>query len=1259
VLLLENNLIDRSVGSSKPKTNNTPMLKFIQTAVALFVVFTSVGQLTLTADLSCAANPSPLEVRITGPFWGWDPTGGPTATDNGDGTWSVVLDPAPAVDMEYLWVSDGVQENLIQSMVDGGTCAPITDFVNYANRQWLAGGADVTGDIYGSCTGCGPAPLVLELDMSCSAITSPGVVGITGPFWGWDPLAGPIAVDNGNGIWTVTLAPAPTADMEYLWVVDGVQENLIQAMVDGGTCAPVTDFANFANRQWIVGDADISDTHDQCDACPSTCGALLSLTFDDATSIDAWSEVADATLPEATLGWNASGVTTGALEISALNSAIVGRAYIFQYDNAAVNYDGATSVQVSFEAKISTPLAGTAVHFQTNLPGIGVTTNLDIQTGGLNDATWTTYTFDYPGVGAGTNFSMNFNLAAGAFIGSGGALLIDNMQLSCTSTEVAAPVSLTAEVCGAPATGLRITGPLWGWDPNAGPVASDNGDGTWTVVLDPAPTVDFEYLWVADGVQENLIQAMVDGGTCAPITDFANYANRLWTVGAGDVSETYGQCAGCSQPPLTLTLDVSCSANATPAAVSFTGPFWGWDPNAGPVATDNGDGTWTVTLDPAPSGNMEYLWSVDGVQENLIQAMIDGGDCAPVTDFVAYANREWAAGEPDVADTFGQCEACAVAGPGCTDVAAVNYDAAATEDDGTCQYNVTFQVDMNEYLDPFTTVYVAGSYNGWCADCNPMEDPELDGIWTATYPIPNGEYQFKYQLDMWAADEPLVAGQSCVQSNGGVINRTLSVASADQTFDLVCWASCYPCASGLVPGCNNSNAVNFDPLATVNDGTCLLNVTFSVDMQDYVGTYTDVHLNGQFNGWCGDCAPMEDLDLDLVYELTVEMQEGYYEFKYTTDNFTDQEIFSGTESCIVENFGFSNRFAQPTDNLVLDVVCWNSCTACVATSDVFGCTNTNATNYDPAATADDGSCLYEVILSVNMNQYVDSYTTVYVSGGFNGWNGLSNPMSDADLDNVWEVTVLFPEGANEYKFTIDDWAVQENFIGGEACTVTIGGFTNRSLIVSGNTTVNTVCWNSCIACSSNSYTLTFRVDMTNETVDANGIQLVASFQGFDPLATPMTYLGYGIYEYSIILLEGTVLQYKYLNGIDFLMAEMVPVECGVDDGNGGFNRTHTVGEADETILVCFSECDACAGCTDPLSAEYNPFAGMDDGSCLTPLVYGCTYADAMNYAGSATIDDGSCMFMLGSDCPEDLNNDGLVNATDLLQFLGAFGSTCL
>ena len=32
---------------------------------------------------------------------------------------------------------------------------------------------------------------------------------------------------------------------------------------------------------------------------------------------------------------------------------------------------------------------------------------------------------------------------------------------------------------------------------------------------------------------------MVDGGACAPVTDYANYANRLWEVGAENPSDVY------------------------------------------------------------------------------------------------------------------------------------------------------------------------------------------------------------------------------------------------------------------------------------------------------------------------------------------------------------------------------------------------------------------------------------------------------------------------------------------------------------------------------------------------------------------------------------------------------------------------------------------------------------------------------------------------------------------------------------------------
>jgi hypothetical protein len=82
-----------------------------------------------------------------------------------------------------------------------------------------------------------------------------------------------------------------------------------------------------------------------------------------------------------------------------------------------------------------------------------------------------------------------------------------------------------------------------------------------------------------------------------------------------------------------------------------------------------------------------------------------------------------------------------------------------------------------------------------------------------------------------------------------------------------------------------------------------------------------------------------------------------------------------------------------------------------------------------------------------------------------------------------------------------------------------------------------------------------------------------------------------------------------------------------------------------------------AGCTDPTACNYDAAATQDDGSCDSISCQGCTYPSADNYDAGATEDDGSCIFT--NSCPEDLNGDGVINATDLLQFLGAFGSNCL
>jgi hypothetical protein len=128
------------------------------------------------------------------------------------------------------------------------------------------------------------------------------------------------------------------------------------------------------------------------------------------------------------------------------------------------------------------------------------------------------------------------------------------------------------------------------------------------------------------------------------------------------------------------------------------------------------------------------------------------------------------------------------------------------------------------------------------------------------------------------------------------------------------------------------------------------------------------------------------------------------------------------------------------------------------------------------------------------------------------------------------------------------------------------------------------------------------------------------------------------------------------------------------------------------------------GCTAPFACNYNPTATVDDGSCLDydecgvcggegmaegdcdcegnqldaleicggdcisdfngnsvcdpNEIFGCTYSSAINYNPEATADDGSCEYSF-SDCPADIDGDGIVTTQDLLSFLSFFGETCL
>lgn len=107
----------------------------------------------------------------------------------------------------------------------------------------------------------------------------------------------------------------------------------------------------------------------------------------------------------------------------------------------------------------------------------------------------------------------------------------------------------------------------------------------------------------------------------------------------------------------------------------------------------------------------------------------------------------------------------------------------------------------------------------------------------------------------------------------------------------------------------------------------------------------------------------------------------------------------------------------------------------------------------------------EVTFQLNMNDYTGSYSTPYVSGTFNNWSGDANALTDEDGDGIYSTTLEIAVGSYEYKFTADNWAIQEELTEGSTCTITTDGFTNRVLEVgTSNKNVGPVCWNSCENC---------------------------------------------------------------------------------------------------------------------------------------------------------------------------------------------------
>ena len=350
--------------------------------------------------------------------------------------------------------------------------------------------------------------------------------------------------------------------------------------------------------------------------------------------------------------------------------------------------------------------------------------------------------------------------------------------------------------------------------------------------------------------------------------------------------------------------------------------------------------------------------------------------------------------------------------PGGATANVASWDSAVFNMD--CRQPATYHVSVNMNQQTVSTngVHIAGNFQGWNPSATAMTDANGDGVYEYTISTFVGE-KIEYKFingNAWGSDESVPV--ACRVP--GTLNRGDSIANVADSAATVCYALCFNCAG----------------------------VTFNVDMNQVTQAFTTPEVNGLWNNWCGNCNPLTDANGDGIWTTTLPLPVGTtQEYKFSADAWTIQEQNNPAAPCTNGNATYTNRvLVIPATDTVLSVVCWSQCTAC----DV------------------------DVTLKVNMAWEVAnnaiSANGVHVAGDFQGWSPSTTPMTDANNDGIYEVTVTVPANSSiQYKFINGNaWGADESVP--SACVVPTTMNRGASFTY-GDSTLNPVCFGKCTDCA--------------------------------------------------------------------------------------------------------------------------------------------------------------------------------------------------
>ena len=363
-----------------------------------------------------------------------------------------------------------------------------------------------------------------------------------------------------------------------------------------------------------------------------------------------------------------------------------------------------------------------------------------------------------------------------------------------------------------------------------------------------------------------------------------------------------------------------------------------------------------------------------GNQTEIVQFSVDG-TCGPISgcldpNAVNYNPAAQISGEPCYYE-------------GCTDPNALNYDPYVNQDDGSCEYcNVDNAVTA--------MLYVCTYSNGNQVELQILDESGNEVIYVNN--LSSGAIEYYnlcldstqcYTVNMINNQGPFgwYGGYFWINFNNiQIINNELpqGMEVLGTVFSLN-----GVCGPIIDFGCTDPQAINYDPSATVFDGSCIYPI---YGCMDPLALNYDASANYNY-----DCFYAQDCFMNLVeFELVGSTwpNEASY-IVYTQDGIYSTAGYSGiTYSCLPDGcyqIALYDSFGDGWDNGELNIYVngelagtfnmFNGYNAEVAFGinsecelNILGCTDMNALNYNPFANVDDGSCVTYDLCPENLIQ---------------------------------------------------------------------------------------------------------------------------------------------------------------------------------------------------------------------------------------------------------------------------------------------------